>query len=60
MIIVYVVCEGQTEEEFIKTIFAKSFDTQKFYIQPLIIPTSKNSKGGALSYDRVKILYANN
>lgn len=54
MIRILVVCEGQTEERFIKDIFAPYFDHQKFDIKPLMIPTSKTGKGGALSYQRVK------
>lgn len=54
MIRVFVICEGQTEERFIKDIFASYFNPQKFYIQPLMIPTSKTGKGGALNYQRVK------
>ena len=47
---VYIVCEGQTEEEFIKNIFAPYFNQQVVTITPLLV----NKRGGALSYDRVK------
>lgn len=59
MIRIFVICEGQTEERFIKDIFAPYFNPQKFYIQPLMIPTSKTGKGGALSYQRVKDFICN-
>lgn len=47
---VYIICEGQTEENFIKEVFAPYFDPQIVTIQPLLV----DKKGGALSYDRVK------
>ena len=47
---VYIICEGQTEEEFIKNIFAPYFNQQVVTITPLLV----NKRGGALSYDRVK------
>ncbi|WP_195836290.1 DUF4276 family protein [Campylobacter portucalensis] len=54
MIRIFVICEGRTEERFIKDIFTPYFNPQKFYIQPLMIPISKTSKGGALNYQIVK------
>ena len=47
---VYIICEGQTEENFIKEVLAPYFDPQIVAIQPLLV----DKKGGALSYDRVK------
>lgn len=47
---VYIICEGQTEENFIKEVFAPYFNPQIVAIQPLLV----GKKGGALSYDRVK------
>lgn len=49
----YVVCEGQSEEKFIKETLAPYFYSSNIYLTPLIVPTSKNHKGGGLSYDRV-------
>lgn len=57
MIRVFVICEGQTEERFIKDIFASYFNPQKFYIQPLMIPTSKTGKGGAFKLSKSKRFY---
>lgn len=47
---VFVVCEGETEEKFIKDVFAPYFNQQEIVIKPLLV----NQRGGALSYDRVK------
>lgn len=47
---VFVVCEGETEEKFIKDVFAPYFNQQEITITPLLV----NQRGGALSYDRVK------
>ena len=44
---VYIICEGQTEENFIKEVFAPYFDPQIVTIQPLLV----DKKGGALSYE---------
>jgi hypothetical protein len=50
----YVVCEGQTEETFINKVIKPILDNQQIYITPRLISTSKNHKGGALTYERVK------
>ena len=50
----YVVCEGQTEETFIRDVIAPILSYQKIDLRALLISTSKGNKGGALSYARVK------
>jgi hypothetical protein len=50
----YVVCEGQTEETFVRDVIAPILVNQQIYLIARLIPTSKNNKGGALSYERVK------
>jgi Domain of unknown function (DUF4276) len=54
MIRVLVVCEGQTEETFIRDVIAPLLAHQQIYLTARLIPTSKGHKGGALSYPRVK------
>lgn len=49
----YVICEGQSEEKFINEILGSYFYNSNVYLTPLIIPTSKGHKGGALAYNRV-------
>ncbi|MFZ2724774.1 MAG: DUF4276 family protein [Methylococcaceae bacterium] len=50
----YVICEGQSEETFIRDVLAPILADQKIYLTPLLVPTSRNSKGGAFDYARVK------
>lgn len=54
MIRCYVVCEGQTEETFIRNVIAPILAYQQIYLIARLIPTSKTSKGGALTYERVR------
>ncbi|HFN3269822.1 TPA: DUF4276 family protein [Campylobacter jejuni] len=49
----YVICEGQSEEKFINETLGSYFYNSNVYLTPLIIPTSKGHKGGALAYNRV-------
>lgn len=50
---VIVVCEGQTEERFVKEVLARSLWVDDLYLYPRLIPTSPTSKGGSLSGQRV-------
>ena len=54
MMRVYVVCEGQTEETFIRDVIAPVLAHQQIYLTARLISTSKNNKGGALTYERVR------
>ncbi len=54
MIRVYVVCEGLTEENFIKQVISPIFALNNIFVIPRTIQTSKGFSGGALSYDRVR------
>jgi hypothetical protein len=54
MIRVYVVCEGQTEETFIRNVITPILVYQEIFLEAKLIPTSKIGKGGALTYERVK------
>jgi len=51
---VCVVCEGQTEETFVRNVFAPRFYSIGLNLVPELIETSHGHKGGALSYERVK------
>jgi hypothetical protein len=59
MIRVYVVCEGQTEETFIRNVIAPILANQQIYLIARLITTSKGNKGGALTYERVKRFITN-
>ena len=51
---VVVVCEGETEEEFVRDVLAPSFYGLELYLEPQMVETSPGNRGGALNYDRVK------
>ena len=51
---VCIVCEGQTEEAFVKTVLAPAFYKVGLQVESQTIETSVGHKGGALNYDRVK------
>lgn len=50
----YIVCEGQTEETFIRDVISPILARQQIFLTARLISTSKNNKGGALTYERVK------
>lgn len=56
---VYIICEGQSEETFVKHILSQHFENLQIYLTPIIIPTSRKQKGGGLNYDRVKFFITN-
>ena len=49
-----VVCEGQTEETFVRDVLAPAFLGWNLILTAETISTSVGHKGGALNYDRVK------
>lgn len=51
---VVVVCEGETEEEFVRDVLAPGFYGLGLYLEPQMVETSPGNRGGALNYDRVK------
>jgi hypothetical protein len=59
MIRVVVVCEGPSEETFIRDVIAPLLAHQQVFLTARLIPTSKGHKGGALSYPRVKRFITN-
>ena len=54
----YILCEGQTEEEFVCSILNPYFESMGVYAQPIICTTkrtpTKKYKGGVTSYAKVK------
>ncbi|MCH7400414.1 DUF4276 family protein [Belliella kenyensis] len=52
---IYIICEGQTEEEFVNGILRPYFNTYQIYdVRPILMTTSKGHKGGDVNYDRLK------
>lgn len=49
---VIVITEGQTEETFIRDVVAPAFWPSNVFLEARCIPTSKNSRGGAISLER--------
>ena len=50
---VIVVCEGQTEEAFVKLVLYPGLSPRNVFVQPRLIATSRQAKGGALNPQRV-------
>lgn len=50
----YIVVEGQTEEEFVKVLLAPYFLQFGIYVYPVIIHTSRGHKGGFVNYEHLK------
>ncbi len=52
---IYIIVEGQTEEEFVNSVLQPFFTAKGIYdVRPILPHTSKTQKGGALSYARFK------
>lgn len=54
MMLVFVVCEGQTEETFVRDVLAPSLSGQGLTLSAKLIETSPGHSGGALNYERVR------
>ena len=50
----YIVVEGQSEEEFVKDMLAPLFIQHCVYTYPMIIHTSKGHKGGFVNYQQLR------
>jgi hypothetical protein len=50
MIRVHVICEGQTEEAFVKSLLNPHFEAKNIYLNPILIGKS----GGDVSFKRLK------
>lgn len=52
---IYIICEGQTEEEFVNSILRPYFNSHHIYdVRPILMTTSKGHKGGDVKYERLK------
>ncbi len=52
---VIVFAEGPSDEQFIKRVVAPTLRPLQIFLKPQLLNTSKNAKGGAISFDRLKI-----
>ena len=52
---IYIICEGQSEEEFVNGTLRPYFNSQQIYdVRSILMTTSKGHKGGDVKYDRLK------
>lgn len=56
---VIILTEGQCEETFIRDVVAPAFHHSDIFIESRCIPTSKTSRGGAVTFNRF-MLHARN
>lgn len=54
MVEVIVFVEGDSEEQFMKLVVAPALHHLQVFVKPQMLNTSKNAKGGAVSFDRLK------
>lgn len=54
MIRVHIFCEGQTEDTFVREVLRPHFDRLNIFVNSIILRTSKERKGGVVSYGKVK------
>jgi hypothetical protein len=53
---IYILCEGQSEEEFVNSILRPYLNRFEIYdVRPILMSTSKGNKGGDVTYSRLKI-----
>lgn len=51
---VYILCEGQTEETFVRDSLKRYFDPLNIWLTPILLRTSREGKGGVSGYQKVK------
>jgi len=51
---VHVFCEGQTEETFVKELMFDHFVTFGVFINPILVRTSRQGKGGVNTYAKIR------
>ncbi|WP_414528578.1 DUF4276 family protein [Nodularia chucula] len=54
MMRVNIFVEGQTEETFVRELLYDHFQRQNIYLNPILVRTSSTSKGGIVSYEKIK------
>lgn len=52
---IYIICEGQSEEEFVNAVLRPYFNSHQVYdVRAILMSTSRGHKGGDIKYDRLK------
>ena len=54
MIRVHVFCEGQTEDVFVREILRPHFQRMDIWMNPIIIRTGAQKKGGVSTYGKIR------
>lgn len=54
MIRVHVFCEGQTEDVFVREVLSPHFQRMDIWLNPIIVRTGPQGKGGVISYGKIK------
>ncbi|MEL6165075.1 MAG: DUF4276 family protein [Cyanobacteria bacterium J06628_3] len=54
MIRINVFVEGQTEETFVRELLYSHFQKKNIYLNPILVRTSTEGKGGVVSYAKIK------
>ncbi|MEH2366745.1 DUF4276 family protein [Nostoc sp.] len=54
MIRIHVFVEGQTEETFVKEVLCEHLQRKDIYLNPILVRTSSTTKGGVVSYAKIK------
>lgn len=60
MVKIIVIAEGQSEEIFIKNVIAPELKKLSIFAKPILIQTSRDCSGGAITFDRFKVNARNN
>lgn len=51
---VHIFCEGQTEDVFVREILGPYFQLKNIWVNPIIIRTGRQGKGGVTSYGKIR------
>jgi hypothetical protein len=56
---IYILCEGETEEKFVKEVLQPHFKALDKHIEPIILSTKRDRsgtkvKGGVSSYEKIR------
>ena len=53
MMRVFVFCEGQSEESFVKNVLYPHFQSKAIFLTPIVLSTSKHFRGGVSTYGKI-------
>ena len=56
---IHVFCEGQTEEQFVLDVLSPHFQDMNIWLNPILVHTGQQGKGGVSSYGKVRLQIEN-